>query len=186
MREERLPAEAGPATAGQSSGPGRPSAVAAHEKTVAEPLADEQRMKSPEVLRRLNKRGYRRGKTAVHELVERLRPQAARPIRRFEGVAGELGQHHFRGSWRGYVFEVFRARNDHRLAATSKRQFVTVPDAQTRYAGNCEEALQLPLDSGYRRSRSASRRINTVSPVRTAALRPRCGHRALRKATSDP
>ena len=52
-------------------------------------------MKSPEVLRRLNKRGYRRGKTDVHELVERLRPQAARPIRRFEGVAWELGQHDF-------------------------------------------------------------------------------------------
>lgn len=95
MREERLPAEAEPATAGQSSGPGHPSAAAAREKTVAEPLADEQPMKSPEVLRRLNKRGYRRGKTEVHELVERLRPQAARPIRRFEGVAGELGQHDF-------------------------------------------------------------------------------------------
>lgn len=95
MREERLSAEAEPATAGQSSGLGRPSAVAAHEKTVAEPLADEQRMKGPEVLRRLNKRGYRRGKTEVHELVERLRPQAVRPIRRFEGVAGELGQHDF-------------------------------------------------------------------------------------------
>lgn len=33
--------------AGQSSGPGRPSAVAAHEETVAEPLSGEQRMVCP-------------------------------------------------------------------------------------------------------------------------------------------
>ena len=49
-------------------------------------------MKSLEVLRRLRERGYSGGKTAVYELVKRLRPQAVRPICRFEGVAGEFSQ----------------------------------------------------------------------------------------------
>lgn len=36
-----------------------------------------------------------RGKTAVYVQVKRLRPQAARPIRRFEGVGWEFSQHDF-------------------------------------------------------------------------------------------
>ena len=58
-------------------------------------MAGEQRMKSLEVLRRLRERGYRGGRTAVYELVNRLRPQAVRPICRFEGVAGESSQRDF-------------------------------------------------------------------------------------------
>ena len=52
-------------------------------------------MNSLEVLRRLGERGYRGGKTAVYELVKRLRPQAVRPICRFAGVAGEFSQRDF-------------------------------------------------------------------------------------------
>ena len=95
LREGASPTKAKPGAVPAPSGPGRPSAVAAYQDTVAELLAAEPRMKSLEVLRRLRERGYSGGKTAVYELVKRLRPQAVRPICRFEGVAGEFSQHDF-------------------------------------------------------------------------------------------
>ena len=58
-------------------------------------LAAEPRLKSLEVLRRLRERGCTGGKSTAYALAKRLRPQAVRPICRFEGVAGEFSQHDF-------------------------------------------------------------------------------------------
>ena len=77
------------------SGPGRPSVVDEHRDLVAELLTETPKMKSLEVLRRLRERGYKGGKTAVHERVREVRPRIVRPICRFEGVAGEFTQHDF-------------------------------------------------------------------------------------------
>ena len=58
-------------------------------------MAEEPRLKSLEVLRRLRERGYAGGKSTVHALVRTLRVRPERPIRRFEGLAGEFSQHDF-------------------------------------------------------------------------------------------
>ena len=55
-------------------------------------LAPEPCLKTLEVLR---ERGYAGGKRAVYALVQRLRPRETRPLRRFEGLAGEFSQHDF-------------------------------------------------------------------------------------------
>ena len=75
--------------------PGRPSMVEPYRDAVLAMLANRPKLKSLEVLRRLRERGYAGGKSAVYELVRHLRPQAVRPICRFEGVAGESSQHDF-------------------------------------------------------------------------------------------
>ena len=54
--------------------------------------APEPCLKTLEVLR---ERGYAGGKRAVYALVQRLRPRETRPLRRFEGLAGEFSQHDF-------------------------------------------------------------------------------------------
>ena len=77
------------------AGPGRPSRVEPYREAVAAMLAEAPKLKSLEVLRRLREQGYAGGKSAVYELVKQLRPQAVRPICRFEGVAGEFSQHDF-------------------------------------------------------------------------------------------
>ena len=77
-------------SAGARAGPGRPSVVAAYRDTVRKLLRAEPGMKSLEVLRRLRKRGYRGGKSAVYALARELRRQSTRPVCRCEGVAGEF------------------------------------------------------------------------------------------------
>src|SRR5262245_34547552 len=70
---------------------GRPSIAAAWAELVAAWLAEERRLPGLEILRRLREeQGYRGGKSAVYELVRRLRPTAIAPMVRFEGVPGEF------------------------------------------------------------------------------------------------
>ena len=84
---------------------GRPSRVAQYEEQIRQWL-DEPRNredgppKSQEILARLRQQGYSGGKTAVYELVKRLRPQSKpKPIVRFEGLPGEFSQHDFGQRW---------------------------------------------------------------------------------------
>lgn len=77
------------------SGPGRPSVIEPFRVAVATMLAEEPRLKSLEVLRRLRERGYAGGKSMVYALARTLRVRPVRPIRRFEGLAGEFSPHDF-------------------------------------------------------------------------------------------
>ena len=85
----------------QSRQVGRRSTVLQYEAQIrqwlAEPRpAEDGALKSQEVLARLRAQGYTGGRTAVYELVRRLRPtQAPVPIVRFEGLPGEFSQHDF-------------------------------------------------------------------------------------------
>ena len=85
----------------KSRGVGRPSSIAQYkdviEQWLEEPRADEDGpIQSQEILRRLRSEGYQGGKSAVYELVRRLRPKkAVVPLVRFEGLPGEFSQHDF-------------------------------------------------------------------------------------------
>lgn len=84
--------------------PGRPSKTADFRDLVASILEAQPGVKTLEVLQRARSAGYRGGKTAFYTLVRELRPRAVRPIRRFEGFAGEFTQHDFgavRVRWTG-------------------------------------------------------------------------------------
>jgi transposase len=76
---------------------GRPSTVTTFRPFVAALLADETTADLPslEVLRRAREKGYTGGKSAFYELVRSLRKKSAKPLVRFEGVAGEFSQHDF-------------------------------------------------------------------------------------------
>ena len=89
------PQAAAPPGQPRRASPGRPSLVEPYRDAVLAMLAETPKLKSLEVLRRLRERGYAGGKSAVYGLVRQLRPQAVRPICRFEGVAGEFSQHDF-------------------------------------------------------------------------------------------
>jgi transposase len=84
---------------------GRPSAVEQYEAEIREWFAEARnpedgRLKSQEVLARLRAKGYTGGKSAVYELVRRLRPQTPPvPMVRFEGLPGEFSQHDFGQRW---------------------------------------------------------------------------------------
>jgi len=87
-------AQSGPTP--QSRRVGRPSKVAAFRSLVADVLEAEPTLASVEVLHRLRCAGYDGGKSAVYDLVRRLRPRrACAPMVRFEGLAGEFSQHDF-------------------------------------------------------------------------------------------
>jgi transposase len=58
-------------------------------------LEEDRDLPGVEPLRRAQEAGYRGGKSALYELVRRLRPSEAVPLGRFEGVAGEFSQHDF-------------------------------------------------------------------------------------------
>jgi transposase len=80
---------------------GRPSGVEQYESEIRQWLAEERKpedgpLQGQEVLRRLRDKGYTGGKTAVYDLVRRLRPQKSPvPLVRFEGLPGEFSQHDF-------------------------------------------------------------------------------------------
>jgi transposase len=80
---------------------GRPSGIDKFEADIAEWLAEPRNpedgeMKGTEVLARLRAKGYKGGKSAVYEMVRRLRPvETPMPIVRFEGLPGEFSQHDF-------------------------------------------------------------------------------------------
>jgi transposase len=80
---------------------GRPSGIDEFEADIVQWLSEPRQpedgdMKGTEVLTRLRAKGYKGGKSAVYEVVRRLRPtEAPVPIVRFEGLPGEFSQHDF-------------------------------------------------------------------------------------------
>lgn len=74
---------------------GRPSTAAAVEPRLVEWLGEDARLPGIELLRRAREAGYPGGKSALYELIRRLRPVPAGPVVRFEGVPGEFSQHDF-------------------------------------------------------------------------------------------
>ncbi len=74
---------------------GRPSKVTAIRPLVEEILKQREDLPGVEILRLVRLEGYTGGKTALYDLVRSVRKVSARPIVRFEGVAGEFSQHDF-------------------------------------------------------------------------------------------
>lgn len=80
---------------------GRPSAVEQYEAEIRQWFEEARNpedgpLKSQEVLAKLRSKGYTGGKSAVYELVRRLRPtKPSVPLVRFEGLPGEFSQHDF-------------------------------------------------------------------------------------------
>ena len=75
---------------------GRPSIAVAWTATIGRWLEEDRAVPSGEIVRRLQEeRGYRGGKSALYELIRRLRPVPVAPLVRFEGVPGEFSQHDF-------------------------------------------------------------------------------------------
>ncbi|HSF03132.1 MAG TPA: hypothetical protein VLA62_08985, partial [Solirubrobacterales bacterium] len=74
---------------------GRPSTVAAVEPRLIERLRQDAGLPGIELVRRAREAGYPGGKSALYELIRRLRPVTAGPVVRFEGVPGEFSQHDF-------------------------------------------------------------------------------------------
>jgi transposase len=80
----------------RTRGVGRPSTAAAWTDTIGRWLDEDRGLPSGEIVHRLHQgHGYRGGKSAVYELIRRLRPVPVAPLVRFEGVAGEFSQHDF-------------------------------------------------------------------------------------------
>src|SRR2546425_9583067 len=80
----------------RARGVGRPSLAAASTATIARWLEEDRALPSGEIVRRLQQEdGYRGGKSALYELIRRLRPVPVAPLVRFEGVPGEFSQHDF-------------------------------------------------------------------------------------------
>lgn len=77
-------------------GAGRPSKAESFGVLVAKELASQPAVSTVELLHRARLAGYGGGKSALYELVKRIRPQpVARPLVRFEGLPGEFSQHDF-------------------------------------------------------------------------------------------
>ncbi len=80
----------------RARGVGRPSLAVASTATIARWLEEDRALPSGEIVRRLQQEyGYRGGKSALYELIRRLRPVPVAPLVRFEGVPGEFSQHDF-------------------------------------------------------------------------------------------
>jgi transposase len=77
-------------------GIGRPSVAAPWAGVIEAWLREDHTLPSVEIVRRLGEEHhYTGGKSAVYDLVRRLRPPAVAPLVRFEGVPGEFSQHDF-------------------------------------------------------------------------------------------
>ncbi len=80
---------------------GRPSTAEYHEQTVRQWFKEPRKvedgpLKAMEIFTRLKALGYEGGKTAVYDLVRRIRPHETKPpVVRFEGLPGEFSQHDF-------------------------------------------------------------------------------------------
>jgi transposase len=83
------------AAARHETGVGRPNQVEDFRKFLAETLEKEPRLKTVELLHRARQAGYGGGKSAVYELVARIRPRYVAFEMRFEGLPGEFTQHDF-------------------------------------------------------------------------------------------
>jgi len=84
-----------PARPAREAGVGRPSTVGPFRKIVEEILAEQADLPTIEVLHRLRQKEYTGGKSALYELVAKLRPPSRSPMVRFEGLPGEFSQHDF-------------------------------------------------------------------------------------------
>src|SRR3989442_15201339 len=75
----------------RARGVGRPSLAAPWALTVERWLQEDRTVPSGEIIRRLREdHGYRGGKSALYELIRRLRPVSVAPLVRFEGVPREF------------------------------------------------------------------------------------------------
>ena len=74
---------------------GRPSKAEPFRPFVLEQLATAPALLAVEIFRRAKLAGYPGGKSALYALVHAIRPQAPRPVVRFEGLPGEFSQHDF-------------------------------------------------------------------------------------------
>ena len=74
---------------------GRPSKAEPFRKVIADALDQEPDLLGVELLRRARLAGYAGGKSALYALVHEVRPEPAKPLVRFEGLAGEFSQHDF-------------------------------------------------------------------------------------------
>ena len=93
--EDRIE-EPGDHDAGSRARMGRPSKLAPHEARMKGWLEAEPELATIAIIERLRLEGYRGGKSAVYELVRKLRaPKAQDGVVRFEAVAGEFCQHDF-------------------------------------------------------------------------------------------
>jgi len=96
VRSVRRIAKEAPVT-GEAQAPkvGRPSGAAPWASQLVRWLEEDRQLPGVELVRRAQEAGYRGGKSALYELIRRLRPVAVAPLVRFEGVAGEFSQHDF-------------------------------------------------------------------------------------------
>lgn len=96
VRSVRRIAKEAPVT-GEARTPkvGRPSRAGPWASQLVRWLEEDRQLPGVELLRRAQEAGYRGGKSALYELIRRLRPVAVAPLVRFEGVAGEFSQHDF-------------------------------------------------------------------------------------------
>lgn len=76
-------------------GVGRPSRAAPWVGQLETWLAEDRDLPGVELLRRAREVGYGGGKSALYELIRRLRVPSVAPMVRFEGVPGEFSQHDF-------------------------------------------------------------------------------------------
>jgi transposase len=124
---------------------GRPSVAAPWAPTVEAWLEEDRDLPGVEIVRRLrDEQRYRGGKSAVYELVRRLRPTSVAPMVRFEGVPGEFSQHDF-----GHVDVRYRSGSAQRVHFFASRlkwsrmaHVMLVPDEQ-------EETLVRALLSAF-------------------------------------
>lgn len=79
-------------------------------------LGEERHLPSLELLRRSQEQGYTGGKSAIYELIRRLRPVEVVPLVRFEGVPGKFSQHDF-----GQVDVRYRAGGGERIRFFASR-----------------------------------------------------------------
>ena len=96
VRSVRRIAKEAPVTLdGKAPKVGRPSSAAPWASQIAAWLEEDRQLPGVELLRRAQEAGYRGGKSALYEVIGRLRPVEVLPLVRFEGVAGEFSQHDF-------------------------------------------------------------------------------------------
>ncbi len=96
---------------------GRPSTAEQHEETVRQWLEEPRKpedgpLKSSEIFTRLKALGYEGGKSAVYDLVRRIRPNETKPpVVRFEGLPGIKCQvfSHVRDNYFGSSVNQFRS-----------------------------------------------------------------------------
>ena len=84
-----------PAAGTPARGIGRPSQATPWTPHLETWLTEDSALPGVELLRRAREAGYGGGKSALYELIRRLRRPTAAPLVRFEGVPGEFSQHDF-------------------------------------------------------------------------------------------